>query len=702
MPTHKRLGSQSLQGLRRLRRIANRPGEEDEEAEHDDDDDDDEEEEEEDKIRTLKKDVKDKASERVVTIIPYEKLRPLDGVEYADYKVHRNTLLYLKDLKANNRRAWFKNHQKEFRRALKDWESFIETLTPKIIAFDSTIPELPPNDVIFRIYRDLRFSKDQRPYKSHFSAAFSRTGRRRPYACYYIHLEPGSSYVGGGLWAPEPPTIQLLRESIDERPHVWRQVLSSDPFRGMFLPKAKGGVEGALTAFAEVNKEGALKTKPKGYAIDHRDIQLLNLRNYHVVKKVDDAIFTAEDGQETIINIISVLQPFLYHAAAVDEHETPLFSSQVEATINRRLLQYWLERVSQMLVIDPGDNPYSFPALEYITKSAALVHIIQSISAQHEQYFPTQAPIIALKERGKALASFRKELEHVETTPRASLLTAMLLALSHGVDPDMTDFGKEHLFAARILVNRMLQDTSALSEPDCLPRLCFGMYLYADMCSAFLVDPDEQQQSNSLEFAIAVQRMGLWHHPMYGSCTELLFILANVGRYCRQVIHSQRRNPSQEAILEQQLYKWSACSAMPALDLLYEALRKHGLIFLYRITGWNASFTNPALKESSLEAVIHNYAIEAVQGLLQIPITSNYLNFQSLPLLTAGSELGESESGLRDQVRQRFRAVYSLNRLPANLHALQLLEELWAAHDSGKSCFWVRYMLQKGWRLLLG
>ncbi|GFF49076.1 hypothetical protein IFM58399_08464 [Aspergillus lentulus] len=382
--------------------------------------------------------------------------------------------------------------------------------------------------------------------------------------------------------------------------------------------------------------------------------------------------------------------------------ETPWFSSQVEATINRRLLQYWLERVSQMLVIDPDDNPYSFPALEYITKSSALVHIIQSISAQHEQYFPTQAPIIALEERGKALVSFRKELEHVETTPRASLLTAMLLALSHGVDSDMTDFGKEHLFAARILINRMLQDTSALSEPDCLPRLCFGMYLYTDMCSAFLVDPDEQQQLNSLEFAIAVQRMGLWHHPMYGSCTELLFILANVGRYCRQVIHSQRRNPSREAILEQQLYKWSACSAIPALDLLYEALRKHGLIFLYRITGWNASFTNPALKESSLEAVIHHYAIETVQGLLQIPITSNHLNFQSLPLLTAGSELGASEPGLRDQVRQRFRAVYSLNRLPANLHALQLLEELWAAHDSGKSCFWVRYMLQKGWRLLLG
>ncbi|KAE8167971.1 hypothetical protein BDV40DRAFT_295092 [Aspergillus tamarii] len=255
--------------------------------------------------------IQDEKSGRVVTIIPHETLRSLNGVEYSDYKVHKNTFLYLMDLRANNRRTWFKRHQKEFKRAWKDWEVFIETLTPKTIAFDSTIPELPPKDVIFRIYRDVRFSKDKRLYKSHFSAAFSRTGRRRPYACYYIHLDPGSSYVGGGLWAPEPPTIRLLRDSINERPGAWRQIVSSENFRDMFLPRGKAGVEGALEAFAEANKEGALKTKPKGYDVHHRDIELLKLRNYHVVKPVDDAIFTTEDGQDRIISILRILLPFV-------------------------------------------------------------------------------------------------------------------------------------------------------------------------------------------------------------------------------------------------------------------------------------------------------------------------------------------------------------------------------------------------------
>ncbi|KAL5364201.1 hypothetical protein BJX96DRAFT_187630 [Aspergillus floccosus] len=260
---------------------------------------------------TSEKDVEDDILPRQTTIIPYEKLRPVGGTEYADIRVHENTILYLKDLRANNNRAWFKCHEREFRRAMKDWESFVETLVPKIITFDATIPELPPRDIIFRIYRDIRFSKDQRPYKSHFSAAFSRTGRRRPYACYYLHLDPGSSYVGGGLWAPEPPMIHLLRQSIDERPEDWRRVLNSEPFRSMFLSPAKEGTEAALKVFANTNQEGALKTKPKGYAADHKDVQLLKLRNYHVVKYVDDEIFTAEDGQERIIRIISTLQPFV-------------------------------------------------------------------------------------------------------------------------------------------------------------------------------------------------------------------------------------------------------------------------------------------------------------------------------------------------------------------------------------------------------
>ena len=120
-----------------------------------------------------------------VTIIPKPKLRDIDGVPYEDERLHQNTLLFLKDLKANNKRSWLKRkytehcrssafecktnnsqvHDNEYRRSLKDWESFVETMTQKIAELDETIPELPVKDVVFRIYRDVRFSKDPTPYK---------------------------------------------------------------------------------------------------------------------------------------------------------------------------------------------------------------------------------------------------------------------------------------------------------------------------------------------------------------------------------------------------------------------------------------------------------------------------------------------------------------------------------------------------------
>lgn len=382
--------------------------------------------------------------------------------------------------------------------------------------------------------------------------------------------------------------------------------------------------------------------------------------------------------------------------------ETPWFSVKCDTIVNRRLLQYWLERVSQMLVIDPEDNPYSFPALEYILQSPALIHTIQSLSASHEQYFPAHAPIVALEERGKALVSLRKEVDQNQRPPQAFLLTVMLMALAHSADCNMHDYGKQHLMAARVLINKMLQNSSCLMDDEPLARLCLGMYLYWDMCCAFLLDPDEKLQINSLDMSTAVHRMGNWHHPMYGPCTELLFILGNVGRYCRRVLDSQQRNFTQEAILEQQLCCLKVYPPNIGLEHLYEALRKHGLIFLYRASGPNGQFTNPDLMLRSRDCLIEHYADETVRRLMQIPATSNYLNFQSLPLLAAGSELTSSRNLLRNQVRERLRAVYSLNRLPVNLHTIQLLEELWNARDNGNPTFWLHHMLQKSWRLLVG
>ncbi|KAM3427609.1 hypothetical protein MY4824_009331 [Beauveria thailandica] len=278
--------------------------EEEEEEEEEDDDDDDE-------NRQMK-----------VTIVPLEKLRDDGGVPYEDRKVHRNTLLFLKDLKANNRRPWLKSHDGEYRRAFKDWTTFVDLTTQTVSAADATIPELPSKDVVFRIYRDTRFSKDPTPYKPHFSAAWSRTGRKGPYACYYIHVEPGrragtgtSSFVGGGLWHPEAAHVQRMRRSIDRHPERWRAVLGEERFRRVFFPDVvvgkEKGVEAVVKAFVGKNQMNALKKKPMGYDATHRDIELLKLKNYTVGVPFDEEMLCKDNVQEVIGEYIRAMEGYI-------------------------------------------------------------------------------------------------------------------------------------------------------------------------------------------------------------------------------------------------------------------------------------------------------------------------------------------------------------------------------------------------------
>jgi uncharacterized protein (DUF2461 family) len=149
--------------------------------------------------------------------------------------------------------------------------------------------------------------------------------------------------VGGGLWHPDSAALARLRASIDERPRRWRRVLNDGPFKETFLgissvtfaadgrvgkvstSSTKGNQkkttkkgkteeeeeEEALKAFAERNREGALKTRPKGFIPDHRDMQLLKLRNFTVGKKVDEAVFTSASGQEEVARIVRAMVGFV-------------------------------------------------------------------------------------------------------------------------------------------------------------------------------------------------------------------------------------------------------------------------------------------------------------------------------------------------------------------------------------------------------
>jgi uncharacterized protein (TIGR02453 family) len=136
----------------------------------------------------------------------------------------------------------------------------VEALSEKIAEIDETVPELPPKDLVFRIYRDIRFSNDPTPYKTHFSAAWSRTGRKGPYACYYVQIQPGgSSFVGSGLWHPEAAPLALLRRNINRKPHLIKSVLSENRLRKEILNVNPNDEKKAIKAFAASNAENALK-----------------------------------------------------------------------------------------------------------------------------------------------------------------------------------------------------------------------------------------------------------------------------------------------------------------------------------------------------------------------------------------------------------------------------------------------------------
>ncbi|OJD35206.1 protein fam92a1 [Diplodia corticola] len=256
-------------------------------------------------------------------IIKKPKPREAGDTPYTDDTIHPNTMLFLKDLAGNNDREWLKMHDPDYRTSLKDFNSFVERLTERVIEADDTIPELPTKDIVFRIYRDIRFSSDPTPYKTHFAAAWSRTGRKGPYAAYYVHIEPNANFVGGGLWMPAADSLQRLRREIDLKPHKIKRVLNDVNIRKEFFDGIPNDEKAAVRAFTKKNAESALKVRPQGYEKDHRDIELLRLRSFTIGTKLDDRAVVGAGGLQRIADLIACMVPFITYLNSVVMPDAP-------------------------------------------------------------------------------------------------------------------------------------------------------------------------------------------------------------------------------------------------------------------------------------------------------------------------------------------------------------------------------------------
>lgn len=420
--------------------------------------------------------------------------------------------------------------------------------------------------------------------------------------------------------------------------------------------------------------------------------------------------------------------------------------SPMSCETNHRLLQYWLEKASQIMVIDPDINPLSFPILQYLELSPALLHSVQSISAAHEQHFSSTCLEKCLEERSYALTLFQQELRDNDKPPQVAFLTILMLGLSSAwIDCDTkTDIGLAHLHGARAIIDTLIKDKGINNS---YVQLAVGCYIYWDQACAFLQPSDEAFQPYNLDILTVVQEMRNTYHPLVGHSAELFYLLGNLGRYCRFAIDHGVRDYTLELNFKEQLVTWESRETDRHLVLLTDVFRKHGLILLQSTndvqehdwhpdqfndvttdfdpwpsfrcddgsTGINNNiFENQVVYERDngndtdnihlhfdQERDIKEYAIDILKDLAEIPDSHSYHIVLALPLLSAGAELSEEDTEAKDIVRKRFKALFSMNRLPANLFALELLEEIWVLHSQGAEISWLTLMLQKRWNLVL-
>jgi uncharacterized protein (TIGR02453 family) len=208
------------------------------------------------------------------------------------------TINFLKNLKKNNNKPWFEANRKKYEDAKADFAQFIQTIIEKHAKKDKTLKNLKAKDCMFRINRDVRFSKDKSPYKSNFGASINRGGKKSIYAGYYFHCQPGEHFVGGGIWMPMPPELKMVRQEIDYNFDEFKKIIGSKKFRAAY---------GQLYTGDDVS----LTKVPQGFEKDSPAGQYLKLKSYLAMKKLSDLEITSKDLEKQALQAFAALQPLV-------------------------------------------------------------------------------------------------------------------------------------------------------------------------------------------------------------------------------------------------------------------------------------------------------------------------------------------------------------------------------------------------------
>ena len=206
------------------------------------------------------------------------------------------TLKFLKDLKKNNNKPWFDEHRKQYEQVKEDVVVLTEQLIKAITVFDPPIGHLKAKECMFRINRDVRFSKNKQPYKNNIASYFNRNGKQGIGAGYYLHMEPGQSFAAGGIWMPDPKDLAKIRQEIDYSFDDWKKIMSNATFKKTFTE----GITGE-----------SLIRPPKGYDENNPAIEFLKRKSFIVTKPFTDAELQSKTFVKEVANTFKTMKPLI-------------------------------------------------------------------------------------------------------------------------------------------------------------------------------------------------------------------------------------------------------------------------------------------------------------------------------------------------------------------------------------------------------
>lgn len=208
-------------------------------------------------------------------------------------KIEASTLHFLKNLSINNNREWFTENKDQYIAAQQNVLNMVENLIEKIGAFDEEIMKIDAKKSLYRIYRDVRFSKDKSPYKTNFGAGLGM-GKGNKISGYYLHIEPGKSFLAGGVYQPEPSVLKEIRKEISMSAKEFQEILQQDDFRNNF----RG-----------LSVEGKLQRVPNGFEKDDPMAEFLKLKNLIVVHPISDDALMEENATNNMAKIFQSMKP---------------------------------------------------------------------------------------------------------------------------------------------------------------------------------------------------------------------------------------------------------------------------------------------------------------------------------------------------------------------------------------------------------